>query len=98
MTMKTTLLALAALGMMTGSALAVPVSGEQQAQFLKTCVTNGGDQQLCACKAEAAAKIVDADFMQVILASMGGRSLDPKYNVAYNDYIVESTRACGMGM
>ncbi len=32
------------------------------------------------------------------VASMKGKTLDDQYAVAYNDYIVESTRACGMGM
>ena len=43
-------------------------------------------------------QLIDQDFMAVVLASMKGKTLDDKYAVAYNDYIVESTRACGMGM
>lgn len=96
--MKRTMLALAALGMMTAGAFAAPVTDAQKAQFYKVCTGNGGAQTLCTCKMEAAGKIVDEAFMAVILLSMAGKTLDPQYNVAYNDYIVESTRACGMGM
>lgn len=73
-------------------------SAEQKADFYRTCVATSQNEPLCTCKADAAVKLVDGEFMAVIIASMSGRTLDPKYNVAYNDYIVESTRACGMGM
>lgn len=96
--MKKTVLALLALGMLTGAAHAAPVTDAQKAQFYKVCTGNGGDKTLCTCKMEAAGKIVDEAFMTVILSSMAGKTLDPQYNVAYNDYIVASTRACGMGM
>lgn len=96
--MKTMLLALAAIGALTTTAFAAAPTADQKAKFYSECVGNGGDQQLCSCKADAAVKLVDEEFMAVIIASMGGKTLDPKYNVAYNDYIVESTRACGMGM
>ncbi len=96
--MKKFVLALLALGLLTGAAHAASVTDAQKAQFFKACTGNGGDRTLCTCKMEAAGKIVDEAFMTVILSSMAGKSLDPKYNVAYNDYIVESTRACGMGI
>ncbi|MBK8084363.1 MAG: hypothetical protein IPK28_11460 [Devosia sp.] len=95
--MKTTALTLATLALCTGAALAAPPSAEQKADFYKTCMERGSEQ-LCSCKADAAMTLIDSDFMAIVIASMRGRSLDPKYAVAYNDYIVGSTRACGMGM
>jgi hypothetical protein len=95
--MKRIIAALFALGALMAAAIAAPPTAEQKAKFYKVCAQRGA-ADLCTCKAEAAMKIVDHDFMDVIIASMSGKSLDPKYNVAYSDYIVESTRACGMGM
>jgi hypothetical protein len=93
-----TIAVLAAWGLLAGAAQAAAPSAAQKATFLDVCVKTSQNEPLCTCKADAAMTLVDADFMDVILASMSGKTLDPKYNVAYNDYIVESTRACGMGM
>ena len=95
--MKRLATALVALVLMTGSALAAAPTAEQKADFYKTCVKTSQNEPLCTCKADAAVKLVDSDFMAVIISSMSGKTLDPKYNVVYNDYIIESTRACGMG-
>ena len=86
------------LGVLTLPAIAAAPSAEQKAEFYQTCVGTSGNVELCTCKAEAAVKLIDRDFMGVVLASMKGKSLADEYAVAYNDYIVESTRACGMGM
>lgn len=95
--MRLLVLALAATGLMAGGAAAAAPSAEQKAKFHSICVSTSQNEPLCTCKAEAAVKLVDSDFMDVIIASMSGRTLDPKYAVTYNDYIVASTRACGMG-
>lgn len=89
---------LLALAVLTTPALAAAPTAEQKAEFYDACVKTSGNVALCTCKADAAVKLVDQDFMAVVLASMKGKTLDDKYAVAYNDYIVESTRACGMGM
>jgi hypothetical protein len=89
--------AFAVLGLMAGAAHAAAPSAAQKAEFHRICVATSQNEPLCTCKADAAVKLVDGDFMDVIIASMSGRTLDPKYAVAYNDYIVASTRACGMG-
>lgn len=93
-------LAIAALavGLLTGPALAAAPTPEQKATFYAACVKTSGNEPLCTCKADAAVKLVDRDFMDVILASMQGQALADRYAVPYNSYIVESTRACGMGM
>ena len=97
--MKTPVVAaLLTLAVLTAPALAAAPSAEQKAAFYDACVKTSGNVELCTCKADAAVKLVDQDFMAVVLASMKGKTLDDKYAVAYNDYIAESTRACGMGM
>jgi hypothetical protein len=94
--MKRLAMALVAMAL-AGAAHAAPPSAEQKSEFYRICAQRGAPE-LCACKADAAMKLVDSEFMTVIIASMSGKTLDAKHYVAYNDYIVESTRACGMGM
>ncbi len=93
-----TLAALVALGMLTGTAAAAAPSAEQRDDFYKTCMAISQNEPLCTCKADAALTLVDAEFMAVIIAAMKGKTPPDEYAVPYNDYIVESTRACGMGM
>ena len=95
--MKHLIPALAALALFTGAATAAPPTAEQKAEFYKVCVGISQNVQLCTCKADAAMQIIDTDFMAVVIESMKGKALDHKYDVPYNDYIVASTRACGMG-
>jgi hypothetical protein len=87
----------AALLAMTGAAFAAPPSEGQKAEFYAAC-TKQGAAELCSCKADAAMKIVDSEFMDVIIASIKGKPLAAEYYNTYNDYIVASTQACGMGM
>ena len=89
---------LIAVGLLATPALAAAPSAEQKAQFYEACVGTSGNVPLCTCKADAAVKLVDQQFMAVILSSMKGKTLAAEYAVPYNNYIVESTRACGMGM
>jgi len=91
-------LGLLALPVFATPSLAAAPSAEQKAEFYAACVKTSSNVSLCTCKADAAVQLIDSDFMAVVLASMKGKTLDDKYAVAYNDYIVESTRACGMGM
>jgi hypothetical protein len=95
--MKTILIALTALVLTASTAQAAPPTAAQKDAFYKQCVKTSQNTTLCKCKADAAMKLVDEDFMAVIIASMGGKSLDPKYDDAYTAYIVGSTEACGMG-
>ena len=49
---------------------------------------------LCKCKQEAAPKLIDTAFMDVVIASMKGKPLDAKYYDQYNDYIARSNQIC----
>lgn len=89
-------LALAA-ALAAGAATAAPPSAEQKAEFHRTCVGISQNEPLCACKADAAMDLVDAEFMGVIIAAMRGTVAPPAYEAPYNDYIAASTRVCGMG-
>lgn len=91
------LAATAMVAVSASAALAAPPSAEQKADFYATCVGISQNQPLCTCKADAAMTLVDSDFMAVIIAAMKGKAPPAKYEAPYNDYIVGSTRACGMG-
>ena len=84
------------LGLTAATEAAAPTA-EQRDAFYAAC-TRQGAAEICACKADAAMKIVDSAFMDVIIQSMEGKSLAAEHYTTYNDYIVASTEACGMGM
>jgi hypothetical protein len=78
----------------TSAALAAPPTAEQKAQFHGVCMTIAQDETLCSCKAEATSKLIDSEFMAIVIDSMRGKTLDPKYAVAYNDYVAHSNQIC----
>jgi hypothetical protein len=82
---------------LAGAAQAAPPSAAQKAEFYKVCVGISQNVALCTCKADAALRLIDADFMAVVIASMAGRPVEARYYDAYNTYIARSTEACGMG-
>lgn len=92
--MTRVVVALVALGMMAGSAMAAPPSAEQKADFYKTCMGIASDEALCSCKADAAMTLVDADFMAMVIASMKGKSPPAGEYAAYNVYVAKSNQVC----
>ena len=95
--MKTGFMALLALGMMSGAALAAGGATPTEAQkgeFYNTCVGISQDVALCTCKADAAMKLIDEDFMGVVIASMKGKSPPADSYKAYNEYVARSNQVC----
>jgi hypothetical protein len=95
--MKNLLPLIAALALSMAAATgasAAPPTPEQEAEFYKTCVKISENETLCKCKVEAARKLIDSDFMAVVIASMEGKSLADKYYDAYNEYIGRSNEIC----
>jgi hypothetical protein len=101
--MRNLVVALAALMVMVGGAeakmhLKPIVNPPTQAQldaFYAACVKVAPQASvLCKCKENAAPKLVEADFMDIIIASMKGKPLDAKYYDAYNIYIANSNAIC----
>lgn len=83
---------------LTGMAQAAPVTDGQKAEFLKVCVGISSDQALCSCKADAAGELIDADFMDLVIASMkGSRNPSSEQYVAYNNYVARSNQICKPG-
>lgn len=92
--MRRVAMALVALGMLTGGAMAAAPSAEQKADFYKTCMGIASDEALCSCKADAAMTLIDADFMAMVIASMKGKSPPAGEYAAYNVYVAKSNQVC----
>jgi hypothetical protein len=97
--MKNILLAVAALSLLSSTAMAKtianPPTEAQLKTFYETCVRVApAASVLCKCKEEAAPKLIDTAFMDVVIASMKGKPLDAKYYDAYNNYIARSNTIC----
>lgn len=95
--MNRVIAALVAVGMLTVPAFAAAPSVEQRAEFYKTCMGIAQNDALCSCKADAALKLVDSDFMAMVIASMKGKAPPAEQNVPYNDYIAKSNQICKPG-
>jgi hypothetical protein len=95
--MKRALAGLLVLGCLTAPALAAPVSTGQKADFYKTCMAIAQNDRLCSCKADAAAKLVDAQFFGLVISAMRGKAPPASANVAYNNYIARSNQICKPG-
>lgn len=95
--MNRVIAALVAVGMLTVPAFAAAPSAEQRAEFYKTCMGIAQNDALCSCKADAALKLVDGDFMAMVIASMKGKAPPAEQNVPYNDYIAKSNQICKPG-
>ncbi len=101
--MRLLIAALCALMLLTGAAeaklhlkpIANPPTQAQLNAFYAACIKVAPKAEvLCKCKEEAAPKLVDTSFMDIIIASMQGKPLDAKYYDAYNDYIANSNTIC----
>ena len=101
--MKSILLVLAALTLMTGGAMAKaathtianPPTSQQLDAFYAACIHVAPEATvLCKCKKEAAPKLIDTAFMDVVIASIKGKPLEAKYYDAYNEYIGRSNQIC----
>ena len=72
-----------------------PPTAAQLDAFYAACIKVAPEATvLCKCKKDAASKLVDTTFMDIIIASMKGKPLDAKYYNAYNDYIANSNTIC----
>ncbi len=103
--MKKLLLVLAALSLTTGGAFAAtakatPPTAAQKAEFLRLCLKNSdGNTTLCTCKAEQAMKLIDTDFMAVVIGQMSGKlTLTKEQEKPYAIYVSRSNKVCAPGM
>ncbi|MEP7241841.1 MAG: hypothetical protein ABI697_13230 [Devosia sp.] len=91
----------AALVLFAGSAMAKtttitnPPTQAQLDAFYAACIHVAPEATvLCKCKQQAAPKLVDTAFMDIIIASIKGKPLEAKYYDAYNNYIANSNSIC----
>lgn len=75
--------------------IANPPTDAQLKSFYATCIKVApAASVLCKCKEDAAPRLIDTAFMDVVIASMKGKPLDAKYYDAYNNYIARSNQIC----
>ena len=98
--MKKILFVAAALALTLSPAVAAtPPTAEQKAEFLSQCLKNSdGNTTLCTCKAEQAMKLIDTDFMKIVLATMKGGALPLNQSKSYGIYVSKSNAVCAPGM
>lgn len=77
----------------TGAYAATPTAAQKQ-EFFDVCFTISQNQELCACKADAAMKLIDERFMGVVISSMKGGSPKSEDYAAYNAYVAKSNQVC----
>jgi hypothetical protein len=93
------LLLAAALTLVAGGAMAKtianPPTDAQLKAFYAACIHVAPEATvLCKCKEDAAPKLIDTAFMDVVIASIKGKPLEAKYYDAYNNYIAHSNQIC----
>jgi ABC-type Fe2+-enterobactin transport system substrate-binding protein len=93
------LLMAAALSLVASGALAKtianPPTEAQLKAFYAQCVKVAPEASvLCKCKEDAAPKLIDTAFMDVVIASMKGKPLAANYYDQYNNYIARSNQIC----
>ncbi|HVY51698.1 MAG TPA: hypothetical protein VHA07_09100 [Devosia sp.] len=93
------ILIVAALSLMVtgaiGKTIANPPTAAQLKTFYETCLKIAPSASvLCKCKEDAAPRLIDTAFMDVVIASMKGKPLDAKYYDDYNNYIARSNQIC----
>jgi len=88
---------LLALALVTTPALAGPPTEAQKAQFYKTCMGIAQDDTLCSCKRDATTRLIDEQFMEIVVAAMQGKTPPDSAAVPYNDYIARSNQICKPG-
>ena len=91
--MRAFLLALPVLALATPAFAAAPTAAQKQ-EFFEVCMGISQNQQLCACKADAAMTLIDQRFMGVVIASMKGGSPAAADYQAYNSYVAKSNQVC----
>jgi hypothetical protein len=92
--MRRIVVALMALGLMLGGAVAAPPTAEQKAEFYKVCMGIASDAALCGCKRDAVDQLIDQEFMAMVIASMQGKSPPASDYSAYNTYVAKSNQIC----
>ena len=75
--------------------IANPPTDAQLKAFFAACIHVAPEATvLCKCKEDAAPKLIDTAFMDVVIASIKGKPLAAKYYDQYNNYIARSNQIC----
>jgi hypothetical protein len=92
--MRVAIAAVAGLVALTGAVTAAPPTAEQKNTFHRVCMSIAANEPLCSCKADAAMKLIDRDFMDLVISAMQGRTYPADEQGRYDEYIRRSNAIC----
>ncbi|MEO5808052.1 hypothetical protein [Devosia sp.] len=93
--MKAMVVGLLLAGLAVTGGYAAPVTDTQKAEFKKVCLSISHDEALCACKVEAAPKLIDERMMGYVIAGMKGAGNAPDdVQREWNNYVAKSNQIC----
>jgi hypothetical protein len=86
--------AVVGLAMLTGTVAAASPSVEQKNTFHRVCMSIAANEPLCSCKADAAVKLIDSEFMDLVISAMQGKTYPADKQGRYDEYIRQSNAIC----
>jgi hypothetical protein len=92
--MRVAVAAVVGLATLTTGIAAAPPTGEQKNTFHRVCMSIASNEPLCSCKADAAVKLIDSDFMDLVISAMKGQTYPADEQGRYDEYIRQSNAIC----
>jgi hypothetical protein len=86
--------AVVALAALTNTVVAGPPTAAQKNTFHRVCMSIASNEPLCACKADAAVKLIDSDFIELVISAMKGETYPADEQGRYDEYIRRSNAIC----
>jgi hypothetical protein len=86
--------AVIALATLTTIVVAAPPTAEQKNTFHRVCMSIASNEPLCSCKADAAVKLIDSEFIQLVISAMKGETYPADEQGRYDEYIRRSNAIC----
>jgi hypothetical protein len=86
--------AVIALATLTNIVVAAPPTAEQKNTFHRVCMSIASNEPLCSCKADAAVKLIDSEFIQLVISAMKGETYPADEQGRYDEYIRRSNAIC----
>ncbi len=83
-----------ALAILATGVAAAPPTAEQKNSFQRVCMSIASNEPLCSCKAEAAVKLIDGEFMDLVISAMKGETYPADEQGRYDEYIRQSNAIC----
>jgi hypothetical protein len=92
--MRLAVAAVVALAALTNTVAAAPPTAEQKNTFHRVCMSIASNEPLCSCKADAAVKLIDSAFIELVISAMKGETYPADEQGRYDEYIRQSNAVC----